>query len=361
MHESFLQSIIEAPDDDGPRLIYADWLDEHGEADRAEFIRLQCAVAQLPAGDRRLSKLRSRERALRKAHPEWLDLQLPKSGAAGETSRGFVEHISLLPELFLKHASSLFARFPIRSIAFLMPGEANDEIREVAASPLLARLTAVSFRRSGGALRGLGPAGLRVFLGSAHLENLRSLNLKYNDLESGAAALAGATHLRGLTSLDLHGNRIETPGVEALAGAAHLGGLTSLVLGYNRIGPGGAAAIAGSPHLTRLTLLDLSRARILSAGVRSLAASANLSGLQTLGLNRLRLGILSAKALVRSPHLRQLRVLELRSNKLGNDGAEVFASSSAFPNLTLLDLRRNFIAPGGMEALRARFGRCVKL
>jgi uncharacterized protein (TIGR02996 family) len=59
MHGSFLQSIIESPDDDGPRLIYADWLDEHGDSDRAEFIRVQCAVARMPASDSRLRKLRS--------------------------------------------------------------------------------------------------------------------------------------------------------------------------------------------------------------------------------------------------------------------------------------------------------------
>src|SRR5579871_2100557 len=47
MDEAFLQSIIENPDDDAPRLIYADWLEEHGEAARAEFIRIQVEIARL--------------------------------------------------------------------------------------------------------------------------------------------------------------------------------------------------------------------------------------------------------------------------------------------------------------------------
>lgn len=42
MQAAFLRSIIENPDDLTPRLIYADWLAEHGDADQAEFIRLQC-------------------------------------------------------------------------------------------------------------------------------------------------------------------------------------------------------------------------------------------------------------------------------------------------------------------------------
>ncbi len=46
--EAFLEAIIGRPDDDGPRLAYADWLDERGDAARAEFIRVQIALARLP-------------------------------------------------------------------------------------------------------------------------------------------------------------------------------------------------------------------------------------------------------------------------------------------------------------------------
>jgi uncharacterized protein (TIGR02996 family) len=37
--EALLEAIFAAADDDLPRLVYADWLDDHGEADQAEFIR----------------------------------------------------------------------------------------------------------------------------------------------------------------------------------------------------------------------------------------------------------------------------------------------------------------------------------
>jgi len=36
---AFIRTISDAPDDDGPRLVLADWLEEHGDCDRAEFIR----------------------------------------------------------------------------------------------------------------------------------------------------------------------------------------------------------------------------------------------------------------------------------------------------------------------------------
>ncbi|WP_371388991.1 TIGR02996 domain-containing protein, partial [Salmonella sp. M9-2] len=44
--DAFLQSIIENPDDDGPRLVYADFLEEHGQPARAALIRVQCQLAE---------------------------------------------------------------------------------------------------------------------------------------------------------------------------------------------------------------------------------------------------------------------------------------------------------------------------
>lgn len=43
----FLPAILATPDDDGPRLVFADWLEEQGDVDRAEFIRVQCRLAEL--------------------------------------------------------------------------------------------------------------------------------------------------------------------------------------------------------------------------------------------------------------------------------------------------------------------------
>ena len=43
--DALLRAILANPDDDLPRLVYADWLEEHGESERAEFIRVQCELA----------------------------------------------------------------------------------------------------------------------------------------------------------------------------------------------------------------------------------------------------------------------------------------------------------------------------
>jgi uncharacterized protein (TIGR02996 family) len=44
--DAFLDAIFDHPDDDTPRLVYADWLQEHGQENYAQFIRLQCAAAR---------------------------------------------------------------------------------------------------------------------------------------------------------------------------------------------------------------------------------------------------------------------------------------------------------------------------
>src|SRR4051812_29421965 len=47
-HDGFLQAIIDSPDEDAPRLRYADWLEETSEPGfvaYAEYIRLSCRIA----------------------------------------------------------------------------------------------------------------------------------------------------------------------------------------------------------------------------------------------------------------------------------------------------------------------------
>lgn len=42
----FLAAIAADPDDNTARLVFADWLEEHDQPERAEFIRVQCRLAQ---------------------------------------------------------------------------------------------------------------------------------------------------------------------------------------------------------------------------------------------------------------------------------------------------------------------------
>jgi uncharacterized protein (TIGR02996 family) len=62
--EAFLASIRRRPPDNGVRLVYADWLDDHGDSQRAEYLRVLCGwITCHPAADRQLI---ARERKLRR-------------------------------------------------------------------------------------------------------------------------------------------------------------------------------------------------------------------------------------------------------------------------------------------------------
>jgi uncharacterized protein (TIGR02996 family) len=43
----FIRAILDEPDDDTTRLVFADWLEEHGQADRAEWVRASCQRAKV--------------------------------------------------------------------------------------------------------------------------------------------------------------------------------------------------------------------------------------------------------------------------------------------------------------------------
>ncbi|HVK11359.1 MAG TPA: TIGR02996 domain-containing protein [Gemmataceae bacterium] len=81
----FLATIRAAPDDDAPRLVYADWLDEHGDGARAEFIRVQCELAR-----RQSPALRAREADLLYRYHDAFAGRMASPGFRFRFERGFV-------------------------------------------------------------------------------------------------------------------------------------------------------------------------------------------------------------------------------------------------------------------------------
>jgi uncharacterized protein (TIGR02996 family) len=64
VEDAFLADICAHPNDDTPRLIYADWLEERGDP-RSEFLRAQARLAALKHKAREYRRLRARLRQLR--------------------------------------------------------------------------------------------------------------------------------------------------------------------------------------------------------------------------------------------------------------------------------------------------------
>jgi uncharacterized protein (TIGR02996 family) len=85
--EPFLRDILANPDDDAPRLRYADWLDENGQPARAELIRLQVRLARMPAHHPERPPLAAREQQILDEYQEAWASPLRK---AGPRWRGFI-------------------------------------------------------------------------------------------------------------------------------------------------------------------------------------------------------------------------------------------------------------------------------
>ncbi len=89
--DAFRRAVCAAPDDDTPRLVFADWLDEHGEPKRAEFIRLQCELGQVEEFGPRWRALRERaEKLLGPNREKWSQELAGRKLLNVEFRRGFV-------------------------------------------------------------------------------------------------------------------------------------------------------------------------------------------------------------------------------------------------------------------------------
>jgi uncharacterized protein (TIGR02996 family) len=140
--EAFLAAILAAPDDDAPRLIYADWLDEHGDADRADFIRLQCHLAHLPAGDPGRDGLEAAERRLLAAHGRAWGGPFRGLATEWEFCRGFIESV-VIPSDVLGQAQAALKSAPLRSVKVL-PRLTGPGDRALELEPLRYELEAAS-------------------------------------------------------------------------------------------------------------------------------------------------------------------------------------------------------------------------
>jgi uncharacterized protein (TIGR02996 family) len=341
---AFLEAIRAAPDDDAPRLIYADWLDERGDP-RGEFIRVQCGRVRLPETDPRRAALAARARELLEAN--WGKWVVPLGAFVGrdaarhnagwvarpfhpsrlaEFRRGFIDRLPVEAGAFVAGADALIRLAPLRHVSFWGVGL---YAAAVAASPHVAGLETLGFVDY--FVAPLTAAGARALAASPHLGRLRGFYTASNDVtDDGARALAAAPWLAALDDLSLIDNGLTAEGVRSLAAAPSPLRLISLSLDNNPIGDEGAEAIAACRDLARLTYLGLKRCDLGPGGVAALAAS---------------------------PHLAGLTHLRLSSNRLGDDAVEALTAAPFWLGLRRLEISDCGVSDAVLARLRARFGR----
>jgi uncharacterized protein (TIGR02996 family) len=405
----FLDDIIAHPDDNTPRLIFADYLDDHGDGARAEFIRAQVERASLPDWDARAVRLLLREHVLLTQHGERWKAQLPtiKGVTWGEFRRGFVATVQFATfATFEKKAAACWEAAPLEAAEVRWPrdGDASEtfapipslrelsvtgtvvdprDVRRLANSPVLSTLRALNARGCS-----MGAEAFARLVDSVYLGNLQALRVPFNSLGNGAIdSLVGGVRLPALTELDLselgsYGRYSEDPtinwnGMRTLAAWPGLARIRSLTLSGNDIGRAGLWSLLHTSHCTslkqltlrsngitahrlrefaaapaglQLDVLDLGENMLFDRGVETLGTAACLRELKVLELDRCEMPAFSAIELAEAPFLATLRRLNLNSNSFGAEGLATLLAAKP-PELHTLGMIDNDLGDEGVKLL----------
>jgi uncharacterized protein (TIGR02996 family) len=311
MHDpaAFLAAIAASPDDDLPRLVYADWLDENGDADRAEFIRIQCELERCTPDEDRRQQLKKRQTALLKSHSEVWTTDLRTAGL-GELAfayrRGFPHSATLAAPRFAHVAEPLFRLAPTVRAVHLLHG--TGQVQSLLRTPQLGQVAELELSEMCRCGRCPILAELRDLFASPLVANLTRLNVS-----------------------------------------------------HDRIDPETVAALVSSPHLRQLRALDLSHNALGLGGVRVLAAARSFTHLHELNLSENGVSASGGQVIARAAWLKGLRVLNLSRNRLTDTSGRALLNAEFGDGLVRLDVRTNDLSREVKQALKAKFGPRVQL
>lgn len=295
-----IAAVAERPGDDATRLVLADWLDEQGEAARADFIRASVEAERLRHGTPRRAGLLDRAAELLAEHEgEWLGPWRERL-IDWDFKRGLLHRVRLTANTFLRHGEEMFRDEPVGRVELVQETGApldEDGIRAVVAHPGFAfvRDCAVStgmpiFRQ---ALIGTWMAALAA---NTQITRLRSFG-PVGDFESRAgydgleeysfAAFCSAPHLAGLRQLNLRvyptSSRPDRPWlVSHLTRAPFARNLRSLTLSWCGLVSSGLRELATAPAFRKLRRLEASWEATSAADWQALFDSTTLRSLTSL-------------------------------------------------------------------------------
>ena len=205
---AFLKAVCAAPDDDLPRLVYADWLDEHDRPLRAEFIRTQIELAKLKRDSKRRRKLAFRCRELIATAEDHLH-NLPDTLPPDPWSfrRGFVELLEV-EGMHLDTDAVLFRTHPIRKLLSVGIVEIDD-LKHVPLNNTLVTLGLVGSH--------FGDHDLTRLARMKRFPHLTELDLTCCELDDEAArVLCDRPFFQNLTTLRVGGNPFTDAGRQLL-------------------------------------------------------------------------------------------------------------------------------------------------
>ncbi len=265
LEQAFWQEIAERPEDDVPRLVYADWLEDNGRGARAELIRLQIELARVEGDSsrearRRFKEVRHRERQVFARHrKEWLGA-LDKSVESYAFRRGFLERVGVSDNQLVAHGGALAEHPALRTVQLDAGWEAVPA--SCLACPHLVHVTHLSLSSSNQTLNGY-VSQLSHF---PCLPRLHVLAMHGYGSPPFAVGPLLALDLPALTGLTLWVSGLPLKAVEAL-GTLAFPKLTHLDLRHNGLDAQRAVALAASPRLRRLQGLDVRGNAIPDSGV----------------------------------------------------------------------------------------------
>jgi uncharacterized protein (TIGR02996 family) len=172
-----IAAIREAPNEDAPRLVCADWFEDQGDeasVARAEFIRTQVERAKFPPEDVQQSELEARElRLLKRYGAAWCGSHFVFKKV--RFRRGFIEYVHLHLRHFLHHRRQMLALEPVRDVRLTGWYRARDDlVRRVAGCEEWRHIETLRIHHQG---PHHDPRGnLILLLESPHLTGLRALH-----------------------------------------------------------------------------------------------------------------------------------------------------------------------------------------
>jgi hypothetical protein len=333
--------------------MFADLVEENGDALRAQFIRTQIALASVPAYDPAWVNARQFEPD---ALTGWMQTEkLPKPLPKGaiwqrfEFRRGFPWKVGVLAlAAFVQTGDDVFHIVPVQALDI----DARDRpnLGVLADWPHLARLHKIEL-----SVGWYGADAITRLCESPHATNLTELGIEFDGIApDGLTALAASSLFTRLKGLELRSNSIPPELlVDSLSACTEPGVLSQLSLPYNRIGRDDAEALFRLPIMRDLQHLDVSENPLGADGVTALAESGMVRGLRILNLSNTRPGVLGVKALAEAGGLAGLRMLDLSDNRLGPVAVKALANCGGFRGLRVLNLTNNPIGDAGAGALAA--------